>query len=401
MRITKRAVTGLMLCVLLVLSITGCRKQEERKPLNVALLIGNHANAATPNLTAAKPHIIEACESFGYVSIITIDGSPFQSAQADIPVPKKALSESKLESIAASQEKEIMDLAEGSLAKSPEADTLKAIELGVRALRSREDGTSKMLILDSGVCTTGSLDFTDSLLEAVNPDTVAENLKEQGALPDMQGIEVIWTGLGDTAAPQKPLSSKNLEILKNIWEKVLTMSGAKVEFTSDLPTGSTGTSTTLPTVTAIEVLQPVSAVIENGYRQEDTVVLDQETLNFKPDSDELLSDMDTLKQVLSPIADSIKKENYPILLCGTTASTGTQESALELSKQRCEAVKQILLSLGVQERQIQTLGLGYKDHPFHVDDLNQDGSLNEELAKSNRSVIILPRKSEIAEKFLK
>lgn len=401
MKRTKRTGIGLLLCVLLTLSVLGCSPQKEQNPLNLALLIGNHANAAAPNLTAAVPSVREACESYGYVSMITVDGSPFQSAQADIPVPKKSLSKTKLESIAAEQEKEIMGLAEGSLAKSPEVDTLKAIELGVRALRSREEGTSRMVILDSGVCTAGSLDFTDSLLEAVNPDTVAENLREQGSLPDMRGIEVIWTGLGDTAAPQKPLSANNLEVLKNIWEKVLTMSGAKVEFTSDLPTGSVSTPAELPAVTAVEVLQPVSAVIENGYRPEETVILDQEVLNFRPDSDELLSDTDTLKQLLAPIADYMNKErDYPILLCGTTASAGTQASALELSRQRCDAVKEIFISMGVQEGQIQTLGLGYKDHPFHVDDLNPDGSLNEKLAERNRAVIIVPQKSEIAEKFL-
>lgn len=36
------------------------------------------------------------------------------------------------------------------------------------------------------------------------------------------------------------------------------------------------------------------------------------------------------------------------------------------------------------------------NHPFYSNDINEDGSLNEEIAKSNRTVMLLSKESEIA-----
>ena len=46
-----------------------------------------------------------------------------------------------------------------------------------------------------------------------------------------------------------------------------------------------------------------------------------------------------------------------------------------------------------------TLGRGY-NHPYYIDDRNEDGTLNEQIASVNRSVIIFSLDSEVAEKLL-
>ena len=82
----------------------------------------------------------------------------------------------------------------------------------------------------------------------------------------------------------------------------------------------------------------------------------------------------------------LAQPEFKLLIAGTTATVGTNESCVALSQARAEAVKSLLVSLGVSEDRIETVGLGY-DHEYHLDDLNSDGTLNDNAA-SNRAVIL-------------
>ena len=60
-----------------------------------------------------------------------------------------------------------------------------------------------------------------------------------------------------------------------------------------------------------------------------------------------------------------------------------------------------MLEMGMDMRRIGvTLGRGY-NHPYYINDRNEDGTLNEQIASANRSVIIFSLDSEVAEKLLK
>lgn len=389
----------LVVLLMLVVGITGCEEKPEE--LHVAVVGGVCANSAQVNLTKVQDYVIDACESYGSVSIIVADGKPFQSAEIDIPDQgKRGLSKSKQKEIAASQTDQVMQLLKECRAKSEEVDLLSAIDMGARALYAAGDGRKELVISHSGLTTKGILDFTQGCFGSSNAEDIAAYLKEEGAIPDLKSIHIIWVGLADTVAPQPALSSKDKTYLMEIWETILKEGGAEIEFAQDLPM-ETEQDNTLPKVSIVTILQPASAISEVMSDVDETgdamFVLDEETVHFKPGSEELLSDENDVKKLLQElIVYMTDHPSYQILLAGTTASAGTQEELVDLSEKRCNTIREIFVKSGVAEEQIKTVGLGYENHPYYLPDVDENGELIEEIAKKNRTVIILPFTSEAA-----
>ena len=113
------------------------------------------------------------------------------------------------------------------------------------------------------------------------------------------------------------------------------------------------------------------------------------------------------KEALKPAADAILAHpEASILIAGTTATDGTQESCVSLSNERAEAVKNLLVSaFGVPESQLQTIGLGYADDPFvRGKDRIPEGDVNGRFVESegakNRRVVVMDAESDIAKQIL-
>ena len=114
-------------------------------------------------------------------------------------------------------------------------------------------------------------------------------------------------------------------------------------------------------------------------------------------------DENEAKEALAPVAEIILAHpGYPILLAGTTAQFGTQESCVALSERRTEAVKNLLVNdFGVPESQLITKGLGYADDPFvRGRDVDADGNFIESEGAKNRRVVVLNAESETAKQIL-
>ncbi len=110
------------------------------------------------------------------------------------------------------------------------------------------------------------------------------------------------------------------------------------------------------------------------------------------------------KEVLKPVAEAILAyPDHSILIAGTTATDGTQESCVDLSIRRAEAVKKLLVdTYGVPESQLQLVGLGYELDPFERGaDRDANGKFVESEGKKNRRVVILDIDDPIAQELLK
>ena len=276
-------------------------------------------------------------------------------------------------------------------------DTLGAINLAARSLESAQ-GKKVILILDSGLSTCGYMDFTKNLLRA-NEQTVVEYLRQTKALPDLSNISVIWMGLGDVSGSQQPLTPFTLETLKDLWSQVLNEAGVEsVTFASDLPGKPAAQG--LPYVSPVEIMQDASIeVIDEIFDLEQPIVLDEKKILFLPDS-AVFADADAARECLQPIAEQMAAHpELKVVLAGTTATVGSNEGCKALSKQRAEAVKELLVELGASEDSFETvLGLGY-DHEYHIPDIGPDGALNEN-APANRSVIVFDANSQAGEKLM-
>lgn len=400
--IKKMIVSGMVVLGIMVSVLTGCGNPGKEE-LHLAIVNGNCANSAHINTSKAKDYIDKACRSYGDVSIIVADGKPYQSAEIDIPDQgKSGLSDSKLNKVILSQTEQIMELLENSKAKTEEADLLSSINDAARFLNSKKDGIKEMLILHSGISTTGILDFTKGYLGSNEIPDVMAHLKKEQAIPDLKGIHIIWAGMSDTKAPQPELSSKNKAYLQGLWKSILETAGAKVDFVQDLPI-ETEQDETLPKVSIVNVLQPACAIkeiIDNEKIEKTMVVLDEKTVNFKPGSAVLVSSEKNVKNTLKEYIKYMSENpSYKVLFAGTTASAGKQDELIVLSEKRCNTIKKIFIKSGVKEDQIETIGLGYKND-YYIKDIDKNGNLIEEKAKKNRSVIILPFDSDDARALL-
>ena len=114
-------------------------------------------------------------------------------------------------------------------------------------------------------------------------------------------------------------------------------------------------------------------------------------------------DKEQAKEAVKPVAEAVlNAPEHAILIAGTTATDGTQESCIDLSNRRAQAVKDLLVNTyNVPESQIKTVGLGYEADPFERGaDRDANGKFVESEAKKNRRVVILDVDDPIAQQLL-
>lgn len=366
--ITRKSLVFLI-TALLVVFLCGCNSaQTHIAQTHIAIVCGYHQNAPMPLIyeSAVEDAIGTCVESNGSISIVVNDGAPyvFDTLTIDTAkVRKKANTISDVQAYLATAK-----------ARTPEVDTLEAIKVAKRSLTDVEEEKS-IYVLDSGLSTTGELNFLDNLLYIEDTALIVDYLKKNAALPDLEGIEITWLGLGDVAGDQEKLSSAKKKTLEEIWTAILTEAGAQVNFLDVNPTSIAEDYDSLPVVTSIptnDLTKIKISFIEN-------------TAEFK-NYDEAC---DQLQPTVEYLATS---SSHRVVLAGTTATYGSNESCKDLSLCRARAVKNLLIELGAQEQQIAaTVGLGY-EHRYHIKDLDADGNLTN-VAQENRAVIIVDANS--------
>jgi len=138
----------------------------------------------------------------------------------------------------------------------------------------------------------------------------------------------------------------------------------------------------LPHVTTVGVPKPVRPKLTLSR----PVALREDSVGFRDDSDQL-RDAAQARQDLKPIAGQIVRGHHKVSLVGTTATAGTEQGRRTLSLQRAQAVKGLLVSLGVPAAHVSTRGVG-THYPAHVKDLDASGNLIPQAAVQNRAVFL-------------
>ena len=114
-------------------------------------------------------------------------------------------------------------------------------------------------------------------------------------------------------------------------------------------------------------------------------------------------DENEAREALAPVAEIIlANPDHPILLAGTTAKYGSQESCVKLSDRRAAAVRDLLVNdFGVPASQLVSVGLGYEADPFaRGRDIDANGHFVESEGAKNRRVVVLSAESDIARQIL-
>lgn len=383
-----------------VLLLTGCTncvgtENKETKEIALSVIVGNHANAMEIPLNSPtiRGYVYDSCYTYGNVSLVKLDGSPKVYYQADIPKPEvKGLTESKKSTIASGYTEQLVNKIRDAHPETAEVDVLKAIQQAAITLQGSSENADKVLvIMDSGLSTTGYVDFTKGLLEA-EVDNIVEKLKIAEAIPDLKAVRVVWMFSGQTANPQQELSERQKKKLKEIWSSILVEGGAtEVHFTSDIATEIADNS--YPEVSTVNV-ESRSIEVETI----ETVVLDNTSVQFVGDKATFVN-KDLAMTYIEKVAEELHSHpQNKVYVIGTTA-TGDREFCNQLSSDRAQVVADILVNeLGISDTQLVPLGLGFSD-PWHIADTDDSGKYIEELASQNRKVLIVDVNGLDAEKL--
>lgn len=380
-------------------------KKEEKDPFAACIIIADREcvpQMDVQNTPEIKETIEAVVDSEGYLSIVNLDGSPSEVFGQHINLPDEIKNANA--TMRQSEQKRMADNILRELsnvqAEVPEADTLAALKLAVRSLKSSGIAERRLMIIDSGLSTSGVIDFRNNLISA-DPETLAEMLMQRKEIPDFSEIRVDWFLIGDVSFPQEELEGRHKEQIREIWKAIIEKGGGTVVFKDNTPRPSEPREN-LPQVSPIDL--PDSEPIffekcdlkkeENPFRE--PVFLSESQVKFNGNSSDY-SDPSTAISVISEIADYMNSNpSFRILLCGTTAGDNRSDFSRKLSLERAEAVKRTLIELGINENRILTRGLGSED-PWHY---YGAGTSDDPLASANRKVVLMDADTDLARELL-
>ena len=421
----KESIGVLIILFAMLATFTGCgdnNSSEESRlidnsgRINLVVLGGVRQNQAPICKDLAKRYVKETVESYGSISLITCESSPNNFASVNIEKTNVNVGKTKEEQLKEEYVSAVMEALDEMVATSPEVDVYKSIDYAQKAFGSLDDGYNVMLICDNMISTEGDVDFSDKILDAIDIDSYIYHLEESGEIIDLSSVDqIVIVNVGETVEPQKELSVNERKILTEFWEKLLVKCGCNEEnisFVSALPAqDSTIDYSLLPEVSTITTVYNPYEYDDDTNEQDDNsdkfieddcvLMYDDETINFEPNTAVILTDMDVVNDMLQPVADYLIENNTDVLLIGGTASGGSlnnTDSLRQLAEERCNAVKDLLVGLGVEETLIHVVGTGI-DNPFYVQDIDDNGNFIEEIGRSNRFVVLTSYDSDMAQQF--
>lgn len=395
----------ILMLVLMVLCMTGCTNavevQTETRPEALAIVVGNHACSKQLNLEYSQisERVAKVIEEYGFISVVSVDGSPSLAAadSYDIPEQYKGADKVRLQADAQNKAHDLMIKIHEIKADDEEVDTLESLRIAVNSLTSAPGNAKKTIVLiDTGFSTTGLLNFSNNLIYGES-EAIAELLNEKKAIPNLENIEIVWSQLGDVTEPQQALSPLQRQKLEDIWRAIIQKGGGSCTFYYPEMVGGDGMTVNkeLPMVTTVDLQEEEPVRLEADKIEEvnfeDPVFFSEEQIQFLGDSDRYVEPEKAI-MAIEPVAEYMKrKEEFRLLLIGTTAGDEDSAYVRELSFARANAVKNSLIDLGISEERIVALGWGNQDK-WHLGGVGTSG----ELAAQNRKVVLLDGNTEEA-----
>lgn len=336
-----------------------------RGPLS--LVWANRQNSPKPTPSGAVHGIAYEALALGVpASVIVVDGDPMVAMTlSQEPGPRRL--------------EDFLSRAGEVRARVQGADLLTALDKAARAHKPVEGGT--IVVVDSGLATTGAVRFDDETSINVDETELADALAAQGQLPNLRGMTVVFLGLGETVAPQERLTPAQRDHVADIWKAIATRAKAAC-VTSLVQLGETAPTGSLPPVPTVPVPAPVRAVGQSSFD-----VRFGDALLFEPDTS-TFADPERAMAALRPVADhAAAQPGARVHVVGTSANLGSRDSQVALSSARARAVADALISLGVAPSRIDVEGVG-SDFPGYVPDVDDEGNVIPGAAEQNRRVLI-------------
>lgn len=341
------------------------------------LLVGVHANAPTAGVPAQLACDVQATLRAGNpVSVVSLDGDP--AVEATLRVASTAQNGTAFNDDVIIAENEVISAVRNARASSDGSNLVAGFGVAADLATSAGAHGARIVLIDSGLPDRGALNMTVPGMIGADPDEVADFLADQGVLRKVAGMTVDLVGVGYTTSPQEPLSPAQIDNVTQILTAALERADATVRV---LPVPRTGDAPDTPYTTTPAPL-PAEPVFDPGT----TIVYDDTTaLGFRPDTTQP-RDPDAARARLATVAGWLTADpDRRAIITGTCASAGTRVGRARLSHARADAIKTLLVGLGVDPDQLTAKGAGYIADP---PDRRPDGTLDPAKAAHNRSVRI-------------
>ncbi len=371
---------------------------------DLIIVIGNNKYNLMPSYGAVDKEIFDCCDSEGNIAMIQVQSEP-ELVTGDvirIPHQTRMISRSKKEAVTRSQVQQITTALSNSYPEKEEADYIKSLFMASRIARSKamEGGNTDIIILGSGINTTKNLDMTIPAFYGTDPETIVKALKSNMMLPDLSGFTVRWYNLCDL---EYEISERQKAHIKELYTRIIEASGGEVVFETDVSTKHF--SVELPEVKRVpEIMSDIEMSSQSdvaiGLDDSASVVFSEEQLGFTPGSTTFV-DRDKAKETLRTMADFMNSNpETSVLCCGTTADWGDKSYQENLSRDRAETVKKLLVDeFGASDNMIITIGLSSYS-AFYVNDHRKDGSLDPNIAPRNRLIVFVLADSQTGKDIL-
>jgi len=346
----------------------------------VALAIGARSNSPIQVLNTTVTAVLNsAIDANQMVTLVRLDGKPkiiFSQAftpGANAQLTKQARNKyvTNLNQILQGTPQPTTDIR----AQAPQADVLDALAEAASTVPAGGD----VVVMDSGLQTVEPLDFRTGLLSD-DPSSIVDYLRHADELPDLKGRHIYFTGLGWTASPQPALSISERQKVVQIWEQIAQAAGAACVALDQ----TANTSNAVPDRPPVAIVTPPPppppptscSVINLG---------DANNVGFEFDST-TFRDPSGARATLQELANVLMQPGESVTLTGSTSSEGSDQYNLDLSLRRANAVKAVLVQLGVPSSEIQTFGDG-SHLPGRLNDRGANGQLLIGPAIQNRKVV--------------
>ena len=313
----------------------------------------------------------------GSAGLVVADGKPFAvGPQRFDQVKNNDIQQARADKAARRQ---LVEAVQGAAAATtPETDLISAISLASRMLSAGTADTKVMVIRHSGVNTAASLPMQDLDLLNSDPAKLLDQLDAAAMLPQLNGVAVEFSGLGDVAGSQGTLSAQQVQWLKSFWQGFFDRTGANVTFHTDIVSGDA--------LNNGHTVTPLAAAGAPTF-----VKVSAEQVAFQPDSTTFLDEA-AARAALNGLAEQLKGTSAAhYIVAGSTAQVdnASREGAQALSLARAQAVRDVLVEAGVPADRFTCLGLG--NEPTSVRSANEP---------ENRCVYVVSSDSTQAAEFL-
>ncbi|GHH54409.1 hypothetical protein GCM10017774_69440 [Lentzea cavernae] len=215
------------------------------------------------------------------------------------------------------------------------------------AVRGRTAGN--LVIITSGLSTTGGFDLRQVGWNA-DPAVTAEQLRSRGLLPDLTGWRVLFTGIGETAGAQPPLTIPSRERLTAYWTALCQAAGA-----ASCEIDESRVDHAPPNSDAPVPVVPVPGITSvTGPDGTERTTLLNDVLGFAGDSAELSpSARELMRQYAARVTAKLaSRPDAVVTVRGYTADPpgSTEAGRQELSSRRAQVVADALRDGGVRHR---------------------------------------------------